>query len=233
MKTHALLAADEHAIAYMDVPGCTLYVDYREDGTIEIRSSPFPIDGDPDIAPDSEDPLLGLDGTGEVEWIDAAAATGPGIPFIDDFPLKHPIELHNGGDGDDVLVGGMGRDYMSAAGGDDVVRGGRGADHLSGGDGDDVLRGGRGDDQLTGDKGADRFVFNDGFGDDVVTDFQAGRAGEVIDLSGVEGIVDFDDLLAGHASQVGDDVVIDDLAGNTITLTGVNLAALDAGDFIF
>ena len=36
-----------------------------------------------------------------------------------------------------------------------------------------------------------------------------------------------------HIFQVGSDVVIDALGGNTITLQGVNLADLDAVDFIF
>ncbi|PPB79364.1 hypothetical protein LV82_02972, partial [Albidovulum inexpectatum] len=54
-----------------------------------------------------------------------------------------------------------------------------------------------------------------------------------IDLSAVSAITNLADLMANHIAQVGADVVIDDQAGNTITLTGVNLANLDASDFVF
>jgi len=53
------------------------------------------------------------------------------------------------------------------------------------------------------------------------------------DLSAVTEFVDFADLSANHLSQSGSNVIIDDNAGNTITLTGVNLADLDAIDFVF
>ncbi|PPB79351.1 hypothetical protein LV82_02978, partial [Albidovulum inexpectatum] len=56
---------------------------------------------------------------------------------------------------------------------------------------------------------------------------------EKIDLSAVSAITNLADLMANHIAQVGADVVIDDLAGNTITLTGVSLANLDASDFVF
>ncbi len=44
----------------------------------------------------------------------------------------------NGGDGDDVLIGGEGNDTITGGAGDDVLLGGPGADVLDGGDGDDI-----------------------------------------------------------------------------------------------
>jgi Ca2+-binding RTX toxin-like protein len=44
----------------------------------------------------------------------------------------------NGGDGDDVLLGGNGNDVLSGGAGDDVLIGGPGNDTLDGGDGDDI-----------------------------------------------------------------------------------------------
>jgi Ca2+-binding RTX toxin-like protein len=44
----------------------------------------------------------------------------------------------NGGDGDDILVGGDGNDVLSGGPGDDVLIGGSGVDILDGGDGDDI-----------------------------------------------------------------------------------------------
>ncbi|HET6547985.1 MAG TPA: calcium-binding protein [Solirubrobacter sp.] len=45
----------------------------------------------------------------------------------------------DGGDGDDVLIGGSGADVLRGAAGDDVLIGGRGADVLDGGPGDNVV----------------------------------------------------------------------------------------------
>jgi Ca2+-binding RTX toxin-like protein len=45
----------------------------------------------------------------------------------------------NGGDGDDILVGGDGADVLSGGAGDDVLVGGPGIDVLDGGDGDNVV----------------------------------------------------------------------------------------------
>ena len=45
----------------------------------------------------------------------------------------------NGGDGDDVLIGGAGNDTLNGGAGDDVLIGGPGADVLDGGPGDNIL----------------------------------------------------------------------------------------------
>jgi hypothetical protein len=89
---------------------------------------------------------------------------------------------------------------------------------------------------MTGGGNADLFIFADGFGNDVITDFAATNNAEKIDLSGVTSITDFADLTnAGnpHMTQVGADVVIDDFAGNTITILGVNIGDMNGVDFIF
>ena len=93
-----------------------------------------------------------------------------------------------GGEGDDALYGENGGDYIYGEGGSDFISGGSGDDHLDGGDGDDnirgnagsdVLRGGVGDDTLNGGEGSDtlcgglgndRYVFDRGFGSDVISD---------------------------------------------------------------
>lgn len=74
---------------------------------------------------------------------------------------------------------------------------------------------------------------NRGAGHDVIADFDALNNFEKIDLSGVNAISDFADLVQSHLS--------DDTAGNAvisvgvhqITLSGVNMNDLDANDFIF
>ena len=138
-----------------------------------------------------------------------------------------------GKDGNDTLKGWKGDDSMVGGAGNDSLLGSYGNDTLDGGEGKDTLNGGDGDDLMTGGLQADTFVFTDGFGNDTITDFAASWSSEKIDLSGVVNITNYSDLSNNHMSQVGSDVVIDDLAGNTITLENVSLGDLDATDFIF
>jgi Ca2+-binding RTX toxin-like protein len=96
-----------------------------------------------------------------------------------------------------------------------------------------VIRGGAGADSLSGGAGGDQFVFEDGFGNDKITDFDTSQAGEKIVLVGVSSIIDFADLTNNHLSQPGSDAIITDALGNSITLLGVDMNTLTADDFIF
>lgn len=130
-----------------------------------------------------------------------------------------------GGNGNDVLYGSVGMDSLTGGNGKDSLDGGAGDDELDGGNGKDTVNGGTGDDVLTGGNGPDQFVFNAGFGDDVITDFKDND------------LIQFDDDLFQSAEavlmaseQVGEDTVI--TAGtDTVTLLGVQLASLQANDF--
>ena len=135
--------------------------------------------------------------------------------------------------GNDTLHGGAGEDRLFGGVGNDMLSGGPGDDNLQGGAGFDVLDGGVGNDILTGNFNADTFVFVDGHGDDIITDFEATNPFEKIDLSDLTAIVDFDDLFANHIAQVESDMVINAGGGDRITALDVALGDLDAGDFIF
>lgn len=63
-----------------------------------------------------------------------------------------------GGLGDDVLLGGTGDDYLYGREGNDVLVGGMGNDYLEGFDGDDVLIGGMGSDSIRGGAGRDLLI---------------------------------------------------------------------------
>lgn len=92
-----------------------------------------------------------------------------------------------------------------------------------------------GDDAFTGNGGSDTFVFDSAaIGNDVITDFNAGTSTTSDDVIQFSTSV-FADWAAVYAAsaQVGADVAITHSAGNTITLQNVNLANLDAGDFVF
>ncbi len=188
----------------------------------------------------------------------AGSTVGDGVPFNpvgddvfnglggdDDLFAGDGNDQMFGGLGHDTLNGGNGRDLLNGALGNDILIGGTGHDRLLGGNGSDDLRGmsgrdlligGRDNDVLTGGFGSDRFMFRNNDGDDTITDFDATDDREVIILRFVSGITDFADLsdpANGHMVQDGANVVIDDGAGWSVTLENVDLADLDANDFIF
>ena len=119
-------------------------------------------------------------------------------------------------------------DTLNGTAMEDSLNGAGGNDKLVGNSGADTLNGGLGNDTLTGGVGADRFVFSGTFGTDVVSDFQAN---DVIQLDAAQ-FASFAAVQAA-AAQSGLDVIITLNAANTITLSGVTLASLNAGDFLF
>lgn len=129
---------------------------------------------------------------------------------------------------DNRLEGRGGNDTLKGQGGNDLLQGDEGNDRLVGGGGRDTLDGGNGNDVLLGNRGADVFVFSPG--DDRVVGF--GRTDE-IDLRNAFGIDDFNDLINNHTAQSGNNAVISDDAGNSITLVNRDMDNLNADDFLF
>ncbi len=119
-----------------------------------------------------------------------------------------------------------------SSGANDMLIGTNGNDVLNAGAGDDIILGLTGNDTLTGGTGNDHFVFTKGSGADTITDF-AGGAGtsDVIELKGM-GFTSFADVRAS-AFQAADGVHIDLHNGDSLVLTGVALASLNADDFLF
>ena len=113
----------------------------------------------------------------------------------------------------------------------DTILGGATNDFLAGNSGNDILNGRGGDDNLTGGTGADTFLYADGGGADVVTDFNR-TEGDKIDLTGVSGIHSFAELQA-VTSQSGNDTIINFGNGNSLTLANVSSAGLVVSDFLF
>ena len=142
-------------------------------------------------------------------------------------------DLLDGGLHNDLLLGGNLGDKLLGNKGADELFGQNGNDKLKGGNGSDLLDGGAGNDKLYGGFGDDTFQFSDGSGQDSIFDFEASNDNEKIDLSGMTAITGFTDLVNIHMTKVGADVVIDATGGDAITLVGVQLADLDAADFLF
>jgi serralysin len=183
--------------------------------------------------------------------------SGGTIRIVDQFN-GHTVESLTDANGNSMvlatgLIGGGVPGIITGTSGNDLLDGKGGDDFLFGGNGDDRLIGGDGNDRLTGGKGNDTFVFAPGSGHDVVTDFSPsshpfieGLAGSLpqflqplfdfakgdqIEFDG--GVFhDFRDVLAA-SHQVGNDTVITISANDSVTLQGVNMHSLHAGDFLF
>ena len=137
----------------------------------------------------------------------------------------------NAGIGHDILHGGVKAVQGSAF--NDRLYGDANANVIGGQGGDDRLDGRGGDDLLRGGTGADTFVYAAGYGADTIADFNRGE-GDKIDLSGVPGVYSLDDvLLLASSTNDGADTLIYLSEGNSLTLSGVSLASLAAGDFIY
>lgn len=67
----------------------------------------------------------------------------------------------DGGDGNDVIVGGDAYD---------IIKGEDGADNIEAGGGGDLITGGAGADYMRGNAGSDNYVFDAGFGTDLISD---------------------------------------------------------------
>jgi Ca2+-binding RTX toxin-like protein len=109
---------------------------------------------------------------------------------------------------------------------------GGGNDNLYGESGNETLAGGTGNDNLTGGLNSDTFVFDPGFGTDVITDFKAGAATDDVLAFSSAVFSDFASVIAASV-QSGSNVVITVSPGNTITLRSVTLSTLHADDFRF
>lgn len=77
------------------------------------------------------------------------------------------------------------------------------------------------------------FVFTAGFGSDIITDFEGGLGDDRIDLRGVTGITDYQDLITSHMSQSGANVLISNLAGETILIHNAVVDSMLADGFMF
>ena len=123
------------------------------------------------------------------------------------------IDVLNGTSKSEILLGGAGDDTLNGADGVDTLSGGSGNDKLYGGSGADTLIGGTGNDYLDGGYQGDTYIFSKGHGQDTVSDYSAGLAGEDIlkftdvNFTDVKFTKDSDDLLLWGYSE-GDSVRI-------------------------
>jgi Ca2+-binding RTX toxin-like protein len=105
--------------------------------------------------------------------------------------------------------------------GTDKIFGNYSANVIDGRGGADTIEGGRGNDTMTGGADSDTFVFEDGWGQDTITDFKVGEDGDALDLLAVDG----DGLVRARDTADGLKIFIsinpDDVPVDFIILTGV------------
>lgn len=143
------------------------------------------------------------------------------------------LTFRAGAGSETVTVSGSRNVILDMGNGNNRAQGGSGNDLISAGNGKDRIEGGAGGDTLAGGGNVDLFLFKDGHGNDIITDFDAaGGDHDTIDLSGVTSITGWNDLRAHHLTSVNGNATIETSAGDSITLTDVRLKNLDAGDFI-
>ncbi|WP_302794944.1 calcium-binding protein [Ralstonia pseudosolanacearum] len=141
----------------------------------------------------SDDVLNGLDGNDTLR----------GYGGNDTLRGDASADTLSGGDGNDSIDGGADNDYLYGEAGDDALQGGAGNDTLYGGNGNDTLEGGSGNDYLTGEGGSDTYVFNSGWGQDTIGNYDAS--------SGRSDVIEFGSGIAANdviATRSGEDLIL-------------------------
>ncbi len=131
------------------------------------------------------------------------------------------------------LAGSAHADMLYGDGANNSLWGLGGDDELHGGAGNDWMYGGAGNDTLTGGSGDDTFVFDPGFGKDIITDFVAGAAtDDIIAFEGAPNLMSYTDVL-NSAADDGTDTTITLDTDNSIVLKNVVVSDLSSDDFRF
>jgi hypothetical protein len=115
----------------------------------------------------------------------------------------------------------------------EYIGGRKGRDNIFGNGGDDVIDGGRGPDEILGGSGADIFIFNSRSGHDNLNDFSRGED-DKIDLSGVDEISSYRDLIRHHISfDAFEGVLISANKRSNLWVEDMDGRDMDKADFIF
>jgi subtilisin-like proprotein convertase family protein len=181
------------------------------------------------------------DTDGGVDWLNMAAMTGN----LDVSLAGGDVSTSSGAyfltvaAGADIenAVAGDGHDSLSGNALDNILMGMRGNDQIFGLGGSDRLTGGAGDDGLWGGVGADFFVFEAGFGQDVIYDFDASLANtgsaDAIDFRGLSEIANFTEVMDA-LTQTAQGAVYDygTDGQDVLIFAGLNIEELSSQDFL-
>lgn len=168
--------------------------------------------------------------------VDLGAANNPGKhlasgniynALLHEGDARSLIENAIGGRGNDQIRGNGADNRLEGRAGNDKLMGAAGDDRLEGGAGNDRLEGGIGNDILAGGAGKDVFVFQAGWGMDLIEDF---RKGDRIDLTSFN-FESVAEVLALAVEQDADVLIILS-ASDVLTLADTVIADLGAKDFV-
>lgn len=125
----------------------------------------------------------------------------------------------------------------------DIFKGTKRDDKVVGTGGEDIIDGRAGDDKLYGKWASDIFVFSTGYGKDKIMDGVFMRydpnydsENDMIDLSGLESVRNYRDLVRNHMTIRDDDIIIDGKNGDILVLKDSYhfwMDEVDKEDFIF
>lgn len=141
------------------------------------------------------------------------------------------VEFAYGGNNNDIFnaAGSAVAVKIQGRGGNDILSGGNVADQIYGGVGSDILFGNGGNDLLSGggaDGAVDTFFFLNGWGADTISDFQDGE--DILNLSTLG-----TNFAALTIAAMGANHTLVSFGGDSITLLGMQVADVDASDFVF
>ena len=168
--------------------------------------------------------------TYDLSAITSAVSIGLGLTFTNSSQTGIDLLLSI-----ENVIGGTGNDTITGSDAANILRGGAGADIIGGQGGADRIAGEAGNDVLSGGAGSDTFVFAQGFGRDVITDFTAAGASHDIVEFQTSQFANWIALQAAITDSAAG-AVITATANDTITFTGVTRAQLIANhvdDFRF
>ena len=131
------------------------------------------------------------------------------------------VEYVDGSAHDDTIIGDDAQNRLVGQAGNDIINGGAGNDYIIGMQDDDILTGGTGDDV---------FLYKALFGDDVITDFEAGTGRTDRLWFDLDGINSMDDLTI---TDTAEGVLIEADGYGTILLEDILASDLSSDDFIF
>jgi Ca2+-binding RTX toxin-like protein len=172
-----------------------------------------------------------MQGSSQADHIDVSSAAGA-------------FWTIDGGKGDDVIIGPSSRKVSTD------IKGGDGNDRLVAGSGGAFMVGGRGNDTFIEGAGGDGMDCSDGGTDTIIVSRNSGNNGvqgisfsgtgrDVIDLSAVRSIDDFEDLMKNHVREYQDakghlaGTMIDFGSKNTLFLDDVGISDFKEASFIF
>ena len=116
---------------------------------------------------------MGWDGVERLRtWADQAAGNVEQQTVLSELRVSFVETTYvSGSTKDDIYFGNELNNSLSGNNGNDILSGGAGIDSLSGANGNDTLVGGLGNDSLNGGAGSDTYLFNRGFGQDTLINY--------------------------------------------------------------